>query len=140
VLASAPLSAGVMRRTMATKIEDFLKEKKIDPRRILVASAEVERFRPEDRQIKLAKRAARKSEDPAKKKEGLAGKKPRSGRPVTIEAIHAAFAGKDITGPQKARILRAVNFVLAQKKQDAVELAALFDPTPRPKKVVEKAE
>ncbi len=35
---------------MATKIEDFLKEKKIDPRRILVASAELERLRLEDRQ------------------------------------------------------------------------------------------
>jgi len=126
--------------SMATKIEDFLKEKKIDPRRILVASAEIERFRPEDRQIKLAKRAARKIEDPAKKKEGLAGKKPRSGRQVTIEAIHAALAGKQISGPQNTRILRALNHVLAQKKQDAIELAAIFEPTPRPKKVVEKAE
>jgi len=69
---------------MATKIEDFLKEKKIDPRRILVASAEIERLHPEDRAIRLAKRKARKSEDAAtKKKEGLAAKKPRSGRPVT---------------------------------------------------------
>jgi len=126
--------------SMATKIEDFLKEKKIDPRRILVASAEIERLQPEDRQIRLAKRAARKSEDPAKKKEGLAGKKPRSGRPVTIEAIHAAYAGKQISGPQKTRILRAVNHVLSQKKQDAIELAAIFEPTARPKKVAPQAE
>jgi hypothetical protein len=125
---------------MATKIEDFLKEKKIDPRRILVASAEIERLRPEDRRIRLAKRAARKSEDQAKKKEGLAAKKPRTGRAVTMEAIHAAFAGKNISGPQKTRILRALNHVLAQKKLDAVELATLFEPTPRPKKKVEKTE
>ena len=85
VLASPPLSAGG-ETSMATKIEDFLKEKKIDPRRVLVASAEIERLRLEDRSIRLAKRAARKSEDPAKKKEGLAAKKPRSGRPVTQEA------------------------------------------------------
>ncbi|APR82287.1 Hypothetical protein A7982_07636 [Minicystis rosea] len=125
---------------MATKIEDFLKEKKIDPRRILAASGEIERFRPEDRAIRLAKRAARKSEDPAKKKEGLAGQKPRSGRPVTQRAIDAAIAGKQISGPQKTRILRAVNHILDQKKQEKVELAALFDPTPRPKKAAEKAE
>ncbi len=119
---------------MATKFEDFLKEKKIDPRRILVASAEIERLIPEDRAIKLAKRAARKSDDPAKKKEGLAGKKPRTGRPVTERAIAAAVAGKQISGPQKSRILRALNHVLTQKKQETVELSAIFDPTPRPKK------
>ena len=126
--------------SMATKFEDFLKEKKIDLRRVLVASTEIERLRLEDRKIRLAKRAARKSEDPAKKKEGLAAQKPRSGRPVTHEAVAAAFAGKPISGPQKTRILRAVNAVLEQKKQAKIELAALFEPTPRPKKKVEKAE
>jgi len=119
---------------MATKFDDFLKEKKIDPRRILVASAELERLRLEDRAIKLAKRAARKSEDPAKKKEGLAAKKPRTGRPVTQRSIDSAVAGKNISGPQKTRILRALNHVLAQKKLDAIELTAIFEPTPRPKK------
>jgi ABC-type nitrate/sulfonate/bicarbonate transport system substrate-binding protein len=125
---------------MATKIEDFLKEKKIDPRRLLVASAELERLRLEDRKIRLAKRAARKSEDPAKKKEGLAATKPRSGRPVTQEAINAAFAGKTISGPQKSRILRALNHVLETKKQEKIELAAIFEPTPRPKKKVVATE
>jgi hypothetical protein len=125
---------------MATKFEDFLKEKKIDPRRLLVASTEIEKLRLQDRKIRLAKRAARKSEDAAaKKKEGLAAEKPRSGRPVTHEAIQAAFAGKTISGPQKTRILRALNAVLAQKKLEKIELAAIFEPTPRPKKAV-KAE
>jgi hypothetical protein len=119
---------------MATKLEDLLKEKKIDPRRILSASAEIERLRREDRAIRLAKRVARKAEDPAKKKEGLAAHKPRTGRPVTQRAIDAAIAGKQISGPQKTRILRALNHVLEQKKLDKVEIAALFDPTPRPKK------
>jgi hypothetical protein len=120
---------------MATKIEDFLKEKKIDPRRILAASAEIERLRLEDRKIRLAKRAHRKSEDAAtKKKEGLAALKPRSGRPVKQEALTAAFAGKTISGPQKTRILRALNHVLEQKKLEKIELAAIFEPTPRPKK------
>jgi len=125
---------------MATKFEDFLKEKKIDTRRLLVASSEIERLRLQDRKIRLAKRAARKSEDPAKKKEGLATEKPRSGRPVTHEAIAAAFAGKTISGPQKTRILRALNAVLEQKKLEKIELAAIFEPTPRPKKKVAKAE
>jgi hypothetical protein len=120
---------------MATKIEDFLKEKKIDPRRLLVASTEIERLRPEDRAIRLAKRVARKSEDPAaKKKEGLAAKNPRTGRPVTPRTVSAALVGKPLSGAAKTRILRAVNHVLTQKKQEQVELSALFDPTPRPKK------
>ena len=123
---------------MATKIESFLKDKKIDTRRLLAASAEIERLTREDRGIRLLKRVARKSEDAAKKKEGLAAKKPRTGRPVTNRAFSAATAGKQISGPQKTRILRAVNHILAQKKQDAVELSALFEPTARPVKKVEK--
>jgi len=123
---------------MATKIEDFLKDKKIDPRRLLAASSDLESFTREDRGLRLLKRVARKSEDAAKKKEGLAAKKPRTGRPVTSRAFSAAIAGKQISGPQKTRILRAVNHILAQKKQDAVELSALFEPTARPVKKVEK--
>ena len=123
---------------MATKIQDFLKEKKIDPRRLLVASVEVERFRRDDRAIRLAKRQAARTED--KKKEGKALEKPRSGRPVTQRALDAALSGKELSGPQKSRILRALNRVLEQKKQEKVELGAIFDPTPRPKKAgAEKA-
>ncbi len=76
----------------------------------------------------MAKRAARKSEDAEKKKkEGLAAKKPRSGRPVTDRAIAAAIAGKKVSGPMKTRILKAVNHILGQKKQEPVDLRALFD-------------
>ncbi|MBK8256499.1 MAG: hypothetical protein IPK82_28000 [Polyangiaceae bacterium] len=119
---------------MATKIADFFAEKKLDPRRIIAASRILEKFHPEDRKIRLAKLVARKSEDGGKKKEGEAAKKPRSGRPVTDRAIKAALVGKSVSGPMKTRILKAVNRVLEQKKQDQVELGALFEPTPRPKK------
>jgi len=109
---------------MSTTFEEFLKTKSIDPRRIVAASQKIEKLRPEDRAIRLTKRIARKSEDGAKKKEGL--KKPRSGRPVTDRAITAALAGKTLSGPAKTRILRAVNHILEQKKQDKVALTALF--------------
>lgn len=110
---------------MATKFESFLSEKKIDPRRILAASHDLERLRPEDRAIRLAKSKARKSED--KKKEGLAAEKPRSGRPVTDRAIKAAMTGKEVSGPMKSRLLKAVNHILEQKKQEKVDLRALFE-------------
>jgi hypothetical protein len=115
---------------MSTKIEGFLKEKHLDARRLLAASARIERLRPEDRAIVLAKRQARKSEDTAKKKEGLAAKKPRSGRSLTARTLSAALAGKSVSGPAKTRILRAVNRLLEQKKQEQVALAALFDAPP----------
>ncbi len=113
---------------MGSTFEDFVKEKKIDLRRVSAASAELERLRPEDRAIRLAQRAARKSEDP-KKREGKAAEKPRSGRPVTGRALNAALQGKPISGPTKNRILRAVNHVLSQKKQEPVDLRALFGST-----------
>jgi hypothetical protein len=112
---------------MATKIEAFLKEKKIDPRRVLAASAKIEGLQREDRSIRLARRQARKSEDGGKKKEGEAPKKPRSGRPVTNRTLTAALTGKTLTGPAKTRILRAVNHLLEQKKQEKVALGALFE-------------
>lgn len=112
---------------MATKIEEFLKEKKIDPRRVLSASAKIERLQPEDRAVRLAKRKARKSEDGGKKKEGLAAQKPRSGRPITQRTLDAALLGKPLSGPARTRVLRAVNSVLTQKKQEPVALSALFD-------------
>lgn len=120
---------------MGTKFADFLSEKKIDPRRLIAASHDLEKFRPEDRKIRLAKAVARKSEDAQKKKEGETAKKPRSGRPVTQRAIDSAMVGKPISGPTKTRILRAVNRLLEQKKQEKIELVTLFDPTPgKPKK------
>ncbi len=115
---------------MATKFSDFLSEKKIDPRRILAASAKLEKLRPEDRAAKLKKRQAKAkvaaggSADEAAK--GEAPKKPRSGRPVTQRAIDCAMQGKALSGPQKTRVLRAVNAILEQKKASPVELSALF--------------
>src|SRR5690242_1440131 len=110
---------------MATKFQDFIKAKKIDARRILAASAKLEKLHIEDRAIRLAQRKARRSED--KKKEGLATQKPRSGRPVTAPAIAAAIAGKELAGPVRTRILRAVNHLLELKKQEPAKLKELFD-------------
>ncbi len=110
---------------MASKFSEFLTENKIDPRRILSSSKQIERLRPEDRQLILAKK---------NKKEGDAGgddekaepAKRRSGRPVTPRLLNQATSGGTISGPAKTRLLRAVNRILEQKKKDPVELRALF--------------
>lgn len=115
---------------MSTKFADFITEKKLDRRRIIASSSKLEKLRPEDRAIRLAKRAAKAKvaagagADEATK--AAAAKKSRSGRPVTDRAIDAAIAGKSLTGPQKTRILRAVNALLEGKKDTAIELSALF--------------
>jgi hypothetical protein len=110
---------------MATKFAQFLQDNKIDPRRIIVASQELERRRPEDRKLSLAKRTAKKGgEKPAEGAEKPA--KPRSGRVVTDRLLTAVSVGKPVSGPAKTRLLRALNKVLEQKKKSVVELRALF--------------
>jgi len=116
---------------MASKFEQFLKDNKIDPRRVLVASDKLERLTPEDRALRLARRRGKSGEAKAEApKEGegekSAPKKPRSGRPVTGRLLSAATAGKPLPGPAKTRLLRAVNLVLEQKKKKPVELKILF--------------
>jgi hypothetical protein len=107
-----------------TKFAQFIAAQKLDPRRILIASRHLEGLLPEDRQIRLNKRKARGAEGGENAPKET--RKPRSGRPVTPRAIDAALAGKDVSGPTKTRILRAINHLLEQKKRDKVDLRAIF--------------
>jgi hypothetical protein len=110
----------------ATKLSQFLTSKKIDSRRLVNASHKLETLTLEDRKIKLAKNAGRKAEGDAAKA-AKETRKPRSGRAITPRALSAALTGgATISGPTKTRILRAVNFLLEQKKQEKVELKTLF--------------
>jgi hypothetical protein len=107
-----------------TKFATFLKDKKVDPRRILTVSHKLESLQPEDRAILLSKRQVRNSED--KKPTGETAK-ARSGRPVTPRALEAALTGKaTVSGPSKTRIVRAVNALLEQKKLEKIDIRALF--------------
>ncbi|HEX3595422.1 MAG TPA: hypothetical protein VHU80_09980 [Polyangiaceae bacterium] len=87
------------------------------------SSQALEKLRPEDRAIRLKQRTSRAAEGGEK---GEAGPKPRSGRPVTPQLLRKAIEGKPVTGPGKTRLLRAVNRVLEQKKQEPVDIRALF--------------
>ncbi len=111
---------------MSTKFADFLNENKIDPRRLIAASARVERLRPEDRALHQARSAAKKKEDSGNDEKKDLGPKPRSGRVVTERLLTAASTGKSVSGPAKTRLLRAVNHLLEQKKKDAIDIRALF--------------
>lgn len=108
-----------------TKFAGFIASKKLDPRRILIASRHVEANQPEDRLIRLKKRLGRKAGD-APASEPKETRKPRSGRPVSDRALRAAIEGSPVSGPTKTRIVRAVNRLLEQKKQEQVGLRELF--------------
>ncbi|HEX2678301.1 MAG TPA: hypothetical protein VHM19_16725 [Polyangiales bacterium] len=110
-----------------TKLADFLKKQKIDSRRVLVASKELEQLRREDRVIKLAKKTAKSGDEAAKEKvKETAAKKPRSGRPVSGPTLARALAGGSVSGAAKTRITRAVNAVLTTKKKNEAALRDLF--------------
>jgi hypothetical protein len=109
----------------SSKFASFIASKKLDPRRIIIASRKLEHLRPEDRSIRFNKRQARGAGDSAATTPKET-RKPRSGRPVTDRAIKAALSGGQLSGPTKTRILRAVNHLLEQKKQDQTDLRALF--------------
>ena len=108
-----------------TKFGVFLAAKKLDGRRLLIASDDLEKLRPEDRAIRLARRTAKGDDKKAAPTEGEK-KKPRSGRPITPRTIHAALVGKPLSGPIKTRLLRAVNKLLEHKKQEPIKLDVLF--------------
>jgi hypothetical protein len=110
--------------TMAdeSKFQAFLNQNKLNTNRLLAVSHTLETLRKEDRGLKMARRANKKSEGGEKKEVA----KPRSGRAVTQRALNAALTGGAISGPTKQRILRAVNYLLEQKKKDKVELKTLF--------------
>lgn len=104
-----------------SKLATFLSSNKLNSKRLLAVSHNLETLTREDRDLKKARRATKV--EGAEKKEVA---KPRSGRAVTPRALDAALKGGTISGPTKQRILRAVNYLLEQKKKDKVELKTLF--------------
>jgi hypothetical protein len=114
---------------MATKFAEFIESNKLDPRRLLVASRQVEMLTREDRAARASKAKAGKAGKAAAAAEGgeaPPGRKGHSGRPVTAPLLDRAIAGKPMSGPAKSRLLRAVNRVLEQRKKDPVDVRALF--------------
>lgn len=112
------------------KLSTFLDSNKLNPKRVLAVSHKLETLQRDDRAIKLGKRQGKKAVAAGTAKEGdkTETAKPRSGRPVTPRALSAAMTGgaTAVSGPTKQRILRAVNYLLEQKKKDKVELKTLF--------------
>jgi hypothetical protein len=106
-----------------SKFSDYLQTKKIDPRRILVASRDIENLRPADRSTRLAKKRAKGGDETAKE---AAAAERRSGRAVSRPTLDRALTGATVSPAAKTRILRALQAVLTQKKLGEVALRDLF--------------
>ena len=119
-----PMPTRSIAPTMAeeSKLQTFLTQNKLNTKRLLAVSHALETLSKEDRTLKLERRRGRKQEGGEKKEVA----KPRSGRAVTPRTLTSALSGVAVSGPSKQRILRAVNFLLEQKKKDKVELKTLF--------------
>jgi hypothetical protein len=93
-----------------SKLSDYLQQQNIDPRRLLVASHDIEANRPEDRATRLAKKRFKTGEEKVKEAaKEAAAKKPRSGKPLSRPLLD-----------------RALNVVLGAKKKGEVTLRELF--------------
>jgi hypothetical protein len=115
---------------MSSRFFEFLGNEKIDPRRLIAASRQIERLRPEDRQIRLKKRLSRSADAtpapaPADGEKAEVAKR-RSGRTITPRLLQVVEAGGPVSGPQKTRLLRALNRVLEQKKKEPIDLRKVF--------------
>jgi hypothetical protein len=113
---------------MSSRFFEFLGNEKIDPRRLIAASRQIERLRPEDRQIRLQKRLSRSADAAPAPADGEKKEvaKRRSGRTITPRLLQVVEAGGPVSGPQKTRLLRALNRVLEQKKKEPVDLRKVF--------------
>ena len=98
-----------------SKLSDYLKKNKIDARRVKSASRALEQLQPEDRVVRLARKQAATDES----KKELAAKKRRSGRTLSQPTLDRALAGGALTRKSRARVVRAVNVVLALKAKGA---------------------
>ena len=109
-----------------SKFFQFITAKKLDPRRIMAASHQLESLDP-GRPLHQAEEAPGSEVGRHHRTEGDAKAPARAGRSRRAPLDAAATSGGKMSGPTKTRLLpRAVNHLLEQKKQEKVELRTLF--------------
>lgn len=109
-------------------LADFLKEHGISTEELIDRSDALEARGIADRALLQGRARARREK---KAYAELELEKPRGlGRAVSRPAIDRALAGKPMPRLVRKKITRAVNSVLASKKQEAVETRKLFGDVP----------
>ncbi len=107
--------------------KQFLNDQQLQPEALVRLSSQLEARAEEDR--KLAKQRSDKRRD--KEKQGkpyaeLGIGKPRSGRGVSVQQVHAALEDKPLSPKVRGKLVRAVNAVLSKKGGGTVDSKALF--------------
>ncbi len=111
-------------------LKTFIDSKGISAKHVLFASNRVEQGGTASRTLRNARAKKRRSKDLAEKKYAeLNLAKPTTMRGLSSQQWSAALADKPLSTRVRAKVLRAVNAVLATKKQPAVEMKALFEGT-----------
>lgn len=109
-------------------LKTFIDGKGITTQAIAITSRRLEAFGDNDWTLR-DQRAAKRRNEPEKKYAEANLAKPKSGRGVSLKVVEQAVAGKPVTRKSRAKILAAVNALLAKKKQGAADMKALFEGT-----------
>jgi hypothetical protein len=120
--------------------KQFLNDQQLQPEALVRLSSQLEARAEEDR--KLAKQRSDKRRD--KEKQGkpyaeLGIGKPRSGRGVSVQQVHAALEDKPLSPKVRGKLVRAVNAVLGKKGGQQADFKALFGEVPARKGPAAKA-
>jgi hypothetical protein len=112
-------------------LKSFLESKNISAKQVHTTSKRIETWDAESRSL-LVKRVSKRAdkETAPKKYEELNIAKPKQmGRGVSTKQVEAALAEQPVARKVRSKILRAVNTILASKKEAAVDMKSLFEGT-----------
>lgn len=108
--------------------KSFIEGKGITAEALVGVSGSLEHWGNDGRKLMNARVAKRKGENKDKKYEELNLKKASLGRGVSAQQVAAAIEGKSQPRKVRTKLFRAVNQVLAAKKQPAVtDFKVLFE-------------
>ena len=107
-------------------LKTFIDSKGITPKAISIASRRVEAGGNEARSSQSARTKKRRlSKDKTYAELNLA--KPKSDRALSEAQVAGAVSDKPLPKKVRAKVLRAINALLATKKQPAVDMKAIFE-------------
>jgi len=109
-------------------LKTFIDSKGITEKHVLAASNRVEHGGQEGRSMLYARTKKRRTKDLAEKKYAeLNLAKPKSDRALSESQVTSALNDKPLPKKVRAKVLRAINALLATKKQAAVDMKAIFE-------------
>ncbi|MCL2626467.1 MAG: hypothetical protein FWD46_06605 [Cystobacterineae bacterium] len=113
-------------------LQEFIHSKSILPDAIVAVSQKLEATQLKDKKLLQQRVAKRRVKDSASKTYAeLDIAKPRSGRGLSATAVASALNEQPLSIRQRSKMLRAVNALLAKKKEAAVDMKTLFGDTPK---------